>query len=153
MSPRSPFQTFRQLMSATRLLKSARAPRNPAFWQRPQFSTTIKMSSIGGAGIGAGFYAVVSSPVRIAAQPEGSEDKAHHLKNGRFTNPWDSYVENSPFQVMKTLLWSDLISQFPICNFADLTKAQNLWTREDTRYHSSHGSSTHPRTPPHARNT
>lgn len=71
------------------------------------------MSSIGGAGIGAGFYAVVSSPAHSAAQPEGTEDKAHHLKHGKgFMNPWDSYVESSPFQIMKALFWLVYASQY-----------------------------------------
>jgi hypothetical protein len=54
------------------------------------------MSSIGGAAIGAGLYAVVSNPAQIAAQPEDARDKKHHLKNGKgFTNPWESYTELS----------------------------------------------------------
>lgn len=59
-----------------------------------------------GAGIAAGLYAVVSNPTQVAAEPEDAKDKAHHLKNGKgFTNPWDSYVENSAFFVFRTLLW------------------------------------------------
>jgi N-acyl-phosphatidylethanolamine-hydrolysing phospholipase D len=64
------------------------------------------MSSIGGAGIGASLYAVVSSPTQIAAQPEGTEEKAHHLKNGKgFTNPWDSYVAISLWDIFKVVFW------------------------------------------------
>ncbi|KAF1921252.1 beta-lactamase superfamily domain-containing protein [Ampelomyces quisqualis] len=70
------------------------------------------MSSIGGAGVGAGMYAVVSNPAQLAAQPEDAKDKAHHLKNGKgFTNPWDSYVENSAFFVFRTLLWRKITGQ------------------------------------------
>lgn len=64
------------------------------------------MSSIGGAGIGAALYAVVSNPAQIAAQPEEAKEKAHHLKNGKgFVNPWDSYTETSPVQFMRMMLW------------------------------------------------
>jgi N-acyl-phosphatidylethanolamine-hydrolysing phospholipase D len=64
------------------------------------------MSSIGGAGIGVGLYAAVSTPTQGAAQPEDAAAKAHHLKDGKgFTNPWDSYVAFTPFQVFKTLYW------------------------------------------------
>jgi N-acyl-phosphatidylethanolamine-hydrolysing phospholipase D len=68
-------------------------------------STTLKMSSMGGAGIGAGLYAAISTPTQGAAQPEDAKDKAHHLKGG-FTNPWDSYVPFTAFQVFKALTWS-----------------------------------------------
>jgi hypothetical protein len=70
------------------------------FWQKPQFSTTVKMSSIGGAGIGAGLYAAVSNPGQVLSQPEEAAAKAHHLKNGKgFTNPWDSYGEMSALSI------------------------------------------------------
>ncbi|KAF9696916.1 hypothetical protein EKO04_005087 [Ascochyta lentis] len=63
------------------------------------------MSSLGGAGISAGLYAAVSNPSQIAAQPEDAAAKAHHLKNGKgFTNPWDSYTELNPFQMMWGIL-------------------------------------------------
>lgn len=75
------------------------------FWQKPQFSTAAKMSSIGGAGIGAGLYAAVSNPGQIAAQPEEAAAKAHHLKNGKgFTNPWESYSELSALQIFWGIL-------------------------------------------------
>ena len=58
------------------------------------------MSSIGGAGIGAGLYAAVSNPGQILSQPEEAAAKAHHLKNGKgFTNPWDSYTELNALQI------------------------------------------------------
>jgi N-acyl-phosphatidylethanolamine-hydrolysing phospholipase D len=73
-------------------------------------TTTLKMSSIGGTGIGAGLYAAVSTPTQGAAQPEDAKDKAHHLKGGKgFTNPWDSYVPFTGFQVFKTLIWLVLL--------------------------------------------
>ena len=76
------------------------------FWQTPQFSTTVRMSSIGGASIGAGLYAVVSNPAQIAARPEEADARRHHLKNGKgFTNPWDSYVEASPWELVSSMLW------------------------------------------------
>jgi N-acyl-phosphatidylethanolamine-hydrolysing phospholipase D len=93
------------------LLKGSVTPRNipnsakksaAAFWQTPHFSTTAKMSSVGGAGLGAGLYAVVSNPSQVLSQPEEAAAKAHHLKNGKgFTNPWESYTELTPF----TMLW------------------------------------------------
>jgi N-acyl-phosphatidylethanolamine-hydrolysing phospholipase D len=79
----------------------------PGFWQKPQFSTTVKMSSIGGASIGVGLYAAVSNPAQVAAKPEEADEKRHHLKNGKgFTNPWDSYVESSFVDlVVKGIFW------------------------------------------------
>lgn len=107
MSARSPLQVFKRLDFGPRIIRAPKLSGNGAFWQKPHFTTTIKMSSIGGAGIGAGFYAVVSSPAQMVSQPEGTEDKAHHLQDGKgFTNPWDSYVQASTFQVLKTLFWS-----------------------------------------------
>lgn len=98
MSLRS-FKRFINNSGAHRNIRSGGHPIGP-FWQKPQFSTTIKMSSIGGAGIGAGLYAAVSNPSQIAAQPEEAAAKAHHLKNGKgFTNPWDSYKELGALQI------------------------------------------------------
>jgi hypothetical protein len=98
------FRSFRRLLKQSNTYRSFRSSTTQqTFWQKPQFSTTIKMSSIGGAGIGAGLYAAVTNPAQIAAQPEEAAQKAHHLKNGKgFTNPWDSYTELSAFQV----IWS-----------------------------------------------
>src|SRR5689334_8337189 len=98
MSLRS-FRCLLRSLNANRTLQNS-AKQQP-FWQKHHFSTTVQMSSIGGAGIGAGLYAVVSNPRQIAAQPEEAAAKAHHLKNGKgFTNPWDSYVELGVFQIM-----------------------------------------------------
>ncbi|KAH6872822.1 beta-lactamase superfamily domain-containing protein [Alternaria rosae] len=82
-------------------------------WQTPHFARTLKMSSIGGASIGVGLYAVVSNPVQIAAKPEEADEKRHHLKNGKgFTNPWDSYVESSPWELLiKGMLWRKITGQ------------------------------------------
>ncbi|KNG49699.1 zn-dependent hydrolase oxidoreductase [Stemphylium lycopersici] len=81
----------------------------------PRFSTTttVKMSSIGGASIGAGLYAAVSNPAQIAARPEEAEEKRHHLRNGKgFTNPWDSYVDISPWTLLvKGMIWRKLTGQ------------------------------------------
>ncbi|KAF2025993.1 Metallo-hydrolase/oxidoreductase [Setomelanomma holmii] len=69
------------------------------------------MSSIGGAGIGAGLYAAVSNPSQIAAEPEDAKDKRHHLKNGKgFTNPWESYQELTFWGFAKASLWYLMIS-------------------------------------------
>ena len=107
MSARSPLTMLKRLACSPGILRASKLSGNRAFWQKPQFTTTVKMSSIGGAGIGAGLYAVVSSPSQMASQPEGTDDKAHHLKDGKgFTNPWDSYVQASTFKVLKALFWS-----------------------------------------------
>jgi hypothetical protein len=96
MSPRS---LRRFLSTNTNAYRSSHHPTKQIpgyFWQKPRFSTTVKMSSIGGAGIGAGLYAAVSNPGQVLSQPEEAAAKAHHLKNGKgFTNPWDSYGEMS----------------------------------------------------------
>jgi hypothetical protein len=106
MSSRSVFQAFTRLATGPRASKISNTIRRPALWQQPHFNTTIKMSSIGGASIGAGLYAMVSNPAQIAAEPEDAKDKAHHLKNGKgFINPWDSFVETSPFQFMRAIFW------------------------------------------------
>jgi hypothetical protein len=106
MSSRLSFQLFIRFVTGP-CQKRLQSTRYIAFWHKPpHFSTTLKMSSIGGAGIGAGLYAAVSTPTQGAAQPEDATDKAHHLKNGKgFTNPWDSYIESNAFQVFKTLIW------------------------------------------------
>lgn len=83
-----------------RNVRSSAKQTSGPLWQKPQFSTTVKMSSIGGAGIGAGLYAAVSNPGQVLSQPEEAAAKAHHLKNGKgFTNPWDSYKEMGAFQI------------------------------------------------------
>jgi hypothetical protein len=103
MSFRSPLQVIRRFVDAPKPFRPTKAS---TFWARPQFETTVKMSSIGGAGIGTALYAIISTPTQVAAQPEEAKDKAHHLKNGKgFTNPWDSYVATTAFRVFSTLLW------------------------------------------------
>lgn len=65
------------------------------------------MSSLGGAGIGAGLYAVVSNPAQVGAVPEDAKEKRHHLKGGKgFINPWNSYVDIPVFElVVKGMFW------------------------------------------------
>lgn len=98
---------LRLQVNEARLTQYRRKARSyQCFLQTPQFSTTIKMSSIGGATIGAGLYAAVSNPAQIGATPEDAADKRHHLKNGKgFTNPWDSYVDATPWQLLTGLGW------------------------------------------------
>lgn len=99
----SPLFSRRLLNSsiAYRNIQNSIKQRAGPFWRTPQFSTTVKMSSIGGAGIGAGLYAAVSNPAQILSQPEDAAAKAHHLKNGKgFTNPWDSYTELGPLTML-----------------------------------------------------
>ncbi|KAF1948027.1 Metallo-hydrolase/oxidoreductase [Clathrospora elynae] len=71
------------------------------------------MSSIGGAGIGAGLYAVVSNPAQVVARPKEADEKKHHLKHGKgFTNPWDSYADISVWElVVKGIFWRKITGQ------------------------------------------
>jgi N-acyl-phosphatidylethanolamine-hydrolysing phospholipase D len=71
-----------------------------SFWQTPKHST-VQMSSVGGATMGAGLYAAVSAPAQAGAKPEDAELKAHHLKSGKgFLNPWDSYKDIRQWELM-----------------------------------------------------
>jgi N-acyl-phosphatidylethanolamine-hydrolysing phospholipase D len=81
---------------------SSRPPAARTFGHTPRFSSPVKMSSIGGAALGgAGLYAAVSSPAQLGAKPEEADLKAHHLKNGKgFVNPWDSYKDLRPWEIM-----------------------------------------------------
>lgn len=64
------------------------------------------MSSIGGAGFGAGLYAAISTPTQSAAEPEEAKDKKHHLKGAKgFTNPWDSYTAMTVVEIFRTVIW------------------------------------------------
>ncbi|KAF2865985.1 beta-lactamase superfamily domain-containing protein [Massariosphaeria phaeospora] len=119
-APRLTFTAFRRLLrtstaptrgSRTRTSSSTReqqhysSKRQPVFWKRywqaPKFSTTAKMSSVGGMGVGsAALYAVVSNPAQMGARPDEAEEKKHHLKNGKgFINPWDSFKDFSPLSI------------------------------------------------------
>jgi N-acyl-phosphatidylethanolamine-hydrolysing phospholipase D len=95
----------RRLFRGSQTHQSTNKP--PGFWQTPRFSTTVRMSSLGGASVGVGLYAAVSNPAQVAAKPEEADEKRHHLKNGKgFTNPWDSYVESSFVElVVKGIFW------------------------------------------------
>lgn len=84
------------------------------------------MSSFGGAGIGAGLYAVVSNPAQILSQPEEAAAKAHHLKNGKgFTNPWDSYKELSALQIFWAILSYASLQPPVVAGFWVLTSTQS----------------------------
>lgn len=109
MSSRESIRMFvRRLLNGSGLQRSYQeTSRRQFFWQSPQFSTSAKMSSLSGAGIGTGWYAVVSNPAQIGAVPEDAGEKKHHLKNGKgFVNPWDSFMETTHFEVVvKFLFW------------------------------------------------
>ena len=98
-------RVIRRLFSESRNYR--KLGKHQSFWQTPHFNTTVKMSSIGGASIGVGLYAAVSNPAQIAAKPEEADEKRHHLKGGKgFTNPWDSYVETSLWELLiKGMFW------------------------------------------------
>lgn len=140
------------------LLKSSITHRNipnsakksaAAFWQTPHFSTTAKMSSVGGAGLGAGLYAVVSNPSQVLSQPEEAAAKAHHLKNGKgFTNPWDSYTELTPF----TMLWGLFMYASPSSLLRISTNAHagaRSQANEQARHHTAHCPRPNTQLPPH----
>lgn len=95
--------SFRRFLNSSivyRNIQNSARQRTGTFWQKPHFSTTVTMSSFGGAGIGAGLYAAVSNPAQVLSQPEEAAAKAHHLKNGKgFTNPWESYKELPALQI------------------------------------------------------
>lgn len=49
--------------------------------------------------------AVVSNPSTFSAQPADAKDKAHHNKNGKgFINPWPSYKDWQPLDIMWTMI-------------------------------------------------
>ena len=57
------------------------------------------------------YAATVSSASITGAVPEDAKDRVHHLKNGKgFTNPWDSWREFRPWDIMKALIWYGRIS-------------------------------------------
>ena len=52
------------------------------------------------------YAATVSSSSIAGATPEEASEKRHHLKGAKgFTNPWDSYVDATPWQLLTGLGW------------------------------------------------
>jgi len=48
----------------------------------------------------------ITPPTSLGAVPEDVKEKAHHLKNGKgFTNPWDSWVDFTPWGIGKQMIW------------------------------------------------
>lgn len=63
------------------------------------FSTTIKMSGTSSAA--ALYAAVVSTTQPGSAVPEDVKELKHHVKGGKgFTNPWESYADQKPLQIV-----------------------------------------------------
>ena len=54
-------------------------------------------------------YATVSSPGARSAQPSDVQEKRHHNKHGKgFLNPWDSYIERGPMELLSAMAWRSL---------------------------------------------
>jgi hypothetical protein len=69
---------------------------------KKQFHTAIRMSSATTAAV---LYAsVISSPQLLGAEPEDAKELKHHLKGGGFTNPWDSFLDRSGWQIASAML-------------------------------------------------
>lgn len=63
------------------------------------FSSTVKMSATSSAA--ALYAAVVSTTQPGSAVPEDVKELKHHVKGGKeYTNPWDSYADQSPLKVV-----------------------------------------------------
>jgi len=72
---------------------------------RKSFSTSQKMSSSATAAL---LYAATISPTAIVGgEPKDAKDKAHHLENGGFINPWPSWLEKSGPAIARALLAYD----------------------------------------------
>ncbi|KAL9114009.1 MAG: hypothetical protein Q9227_001780 [Pyrenula ochraceoflavens] len=52
------------------------------------------------------YAASIAAPNTPSAKPDDklSKEKAHHKKNGGFTNPWDSFSEMAPFSIMGAMI-------------------------------------------------
>ena len=70
-----------------------------------QKPTQIRTMS-GGMTAALVYACTMTSPTALGAVPEGSEAKAHHLKGGKgFTNPWESWRDFTPPQMLKKMIW------------------------------------------------
>ncbi|KAH9844808.1 Beta-lactamase superfamily domain [Teratosphaeria destructans] len=57
--------------------------------------------------------AVVGSPAIASATPSDVTEKAHHNKHGKgFINPWDSYKDWKPMDIMGKMIWQRLSGQW-----------------------------------------
>ena len=52
------------------------------------------------------YAASLAVPNKASARPDDAltQAKAHHKKNGGFTNPWDSFTELAPFSIMSAMV-------------------------------------------------
>jgi hypothetical protein len=95
---------FRRLLTLNgsctqRSYQKLKLSKQQGFGQIPHFSTTVKMSSIGGgAGISAGLYALVSNPAQGAAKPEEADEKRY------VTSMYELHVRHTltPYTNVKT---------------------------------------------------
>jgi len=91
---------------AGRVFQSQRSAKSGPWWQSPRFVYTVKMSSLGGGLGSAALFAVVSNPAQVGSRPEDTDEKSHHLKNGKgFVNLWDSFRDFSAPAMGMRLLW------------------------------------------------
>lgn len=65
--------------------------------------TRVRMSSTQ-AIIASVYNASVVIPENLSSSPEDIANKSHHLKNGRFTNPWPRYESSSVWRSTVLLL-------------------------------------------------
>jgi len=59
------------------------------------------------ASTSSALYAAVTSPLQATGvTPEEAKELRHHVKGGKgFINPWDSYIEQSGWQIGRKLIW------------------------------------------------
>jgi N-acyl-phosphatidylethanolamine-hydrolysing phospholipase D len=101
----SPLNFFQSAASATLAHSSRRSARLLSSTKRT-FSTSSVMAS---ATTSALLYATVSSPGARSAQPSDVQEKRHHNKHGKgFVNPWDSYIERGPAELLGAMTWRAL---------------------------------------------
>jgi N-acyl-phosphatidylethanolamine-hydrolysing phospholipase D len=79
---------------------------NNSSQQHPRRTSATQISSMAGMTSAVLYACTTTSPTGLGAVPEDSEAKAHHLKNGKgFTNPWESWKELKPAQIMLGMAW------------------------------------------------
>lgn len=76
------------------------------FWLRKQVQRPLTSSAVmSSSSTAAILYAATVSPASANGQsPEEASHKRHHLSNGYYTNPWDSWTEMSGPAIMRHLL-------------------------------------------------
>lgn len=63
------------------------------------------MTSTSGVAAAIVYACTYSKPSSLSATPENTEEKPHHLKDGKgFANPWESWREMTPYQIGRVFL-------------------------------------------------